>query len=160
MAKAPTFHILRELGSGGMGDVFLAEMRLASGEHLVALKRIRRGLLEQPKALSLFQRECRIGSLLQDEHIVALRAHGEDKDGPYLAMEYVDGVPASELSRAVTVEEPNLPMSVALSIARDAARGLLRARVRQRSARHRGGHSPRRLARERARGPQRRGEDG
>lgn len=127
MAQSPTFHILRELGSGGMGEVFLAEMRLSSGGHLVALKRIRRGLLEQPKALSLFQRECRIGSLLQDEHIVGLRAHGQDKDGPYLAMEYVDGVPASELGRAATVEAPTVPISVALSVARDAARGLFRA---------------------------------
>lgn len=110
-----------------MGDVYLAKMTTGSGEQLVALKRIRPGLLSQEKVLSQFQRECRIGALLQDEHIVGLKAHGQDKEGPYMAMEYVDGVPASVLVQAATVDHPNLPVGVALSIARDAALGLSRA---------------------------------
>jgi serine/threonine-protein kinase len=127
MAKPPSFEIVRVLGSGGMGDVYLAQMSTPSGDQLVALKRIRPGLLSQAKVLSQFQRECRIGAMLQDEHIVGLKAHGQDKEGPYMAMEYVDGVPASLLVQAATADSPNLPIAVALSIARDAALGLSRA---------------------------------
>jgi eukaryotic-like serine/threonine-protein kinase len=124
MAKRAAFQILRLLGSGGMGEVFLAQMTSGGAGEQVALKRIRSGLLAKSDVLSQFQRECRIGSLLHNEHIVALRAYGQDRDGPYMAMEYVDGVPASALAQAATPQQPHLPVDVALCIAADAAEGL------------------------------------
>ncbi|MBK8284453.1 MAG: serine/threonine protein kinase [Ahniella sp.] len=84
------WRLLRVLGQGGMGEVWLAERSDAGFTQQVALKRIRTGI--GPQLRSRFLRERRILARLKHPHIAAFIDGGEDDSGaPWLALEYVEG---------------------------------------------------------------------
>ena len=84
------YDVLRELGSGGMGTVFLAERRLGEARQRVALKLIR-GFPTREARLRL-ERERALLAGLEHPNIARLIDGGESDDGqPYLVIEYVDG---------------------------------------------------------------------
>ena len=86
------YRIVRALGRGGMGDVYLAE-REAPFHQQVALKVIRLGRDTQD-VLRRFQTEREILAGLQHPNIAALYDGGVTETGrPYFVMEYIDGVP-------------------------------------------------------------------
>ena len=83
------YRIHREIGSGGMGRVFLAER--ADLPKRVALKVVREPLAS-PERVRRFQLEQRVLARLEHPHIAQLLDAGVTDDGaPYFAMEYVDG---------------------------------------------------------------------
>jgi len=85
------FSIIREIGSGGMGTVFLAERSDGEFEQKIALKVIRTTLLDK-ETERRFRRERQILANLNHPHIAKLLDGGISLDGePYLAMEYVEG---------------------------------------------------------------------
>jgi len=82
--------LLRPLGEGGMGEVWLAERRGEGVQQQAALKRIRGGL--GPELRSRFLRERRILARLKHPHIAAFIDAGLETGGaPWMAMEYVEG---------------------------------------------------------------------
>ena len=82
-----------QLGSGGMGVVWLAERVDGQFEQRVALKLIRRGL-DSEAVHRRFLRERQILARLTHPHIAHLVDGGIASDGsPYFAMEYVEGLP-------------------------------------------------------------------
>lgn len=84
------YQIMRELGRGGMSDVYLA--RDAAGR-LVALKSLKRGV-ESEDSLYRFNSERRILAALRHPGIAKLMGGGTSPRGcPYLALEYVEGTP-------------------------------------------------------------------
>lgn len=86
------FRIVRVLGEGGMGSVFLAE-RTEDFEQQVALKLILDGL-HNDAILARFDLERQALASLQHPNIVRIVDSGVSSTGlPYLAMEYVDGIP-------------------------------------------------------------------
>ncbi len=86
------YRVLRELGRGGMGRVWLAERALDGATQPVALKQILHGRWDEAD-LRRFQRERRILAALDHPNIAALIDGGRDQSGaPYLATTYVDGV--------------------------------------------------------------------
>ena len=92
------YRCVRLLGSGGMGQVYLAERSIDGRTQQVALKlpQLRPG----SEFLARFRRERAILVQLQHPAIARLIDAGELADGrPYLAMEYVDGVPITEYCR-------------------------------------------------------------
>lgn len=90
---AGPYRIVRELGRGGMGVVFLAERVEGSRGGEVALKILRRRL-DTNTFRRRFQRERAILAVLQHPNIAALIDGGATADGvPFLVMEYVDGKP-------------------------------------------------------------------
>jgi serine/threonine protein kinase len=90
------YHLFRELGSGGMGTVFLAAREDDRNETPVALKVIRRQRLTR-ELLRRFEREREILARLADPGIARLVDGGTTADGiSYLVMEYVDGHPIDE----------------------------------------------------------------
>lgn len=107
-----------------MGDVFLARARVDLEEQWVAIKRVHPGLLQQPGIRERFEREAEICGLLQHPNIVALRAHGADRSGPYLAFEFVKGASAATLIQWSAANGRQLPVRTVLLIARDCARAL------------------------------------
>ena len=107
-----------------MGDVLLARMRDGDTEDLVALKRMLPQYQEDPDLRTQFEREGRVCAMLAHPNVVGLKAFGADEHGPYLALEFVDGMSASELVKVARSLGGALPLPVALSIARDAVRGL------------------------------------
>lgn len=84
------FHIVRCLGSGGMGDVYLAED--ATLRRFVAIKSIRREMCQQPEFRKRIERECLLHAKIGSHpHIVTLFDRIEHADGIHLVMEYVEG---------------------------------------------------------------------
>jgi serine/threonine-protein kinase len=94
----PGYHILRELGRGGMGIVWLAR-RAADGAP-VALKTVRPAGAPAPQALERFLREANTLRQLSHPHIVAFREMGEVDGLVWFAMEYVAGADAAAVARA------------------------------------------------------------
>ncbi|MBX7100047.1 MAG: protein kinase [Myxococcaceae bacterium] len=119
-----TFVVHRALGGGGMADVFLATMKAGGEETKVALKRMRPTLVADPSYRVHFEREARIGASLRHPNVVALHRFGEDAQGPWLALELVDGVPAARLMAARPGHSGVLPLAVALGVLADVVEGL------------------------------------
>lgn len=90
------YEIIRELGTGGMGAVFLAERRDGKFSRQVAIKMLRREF-DTAAIRKNFEREKNILAALAHPHIATLLDTGQTDDGvPYLVMEYVDGLPVDE----------------------------------------------------------------
>lgn len=84
--------VLRRIGSGGMGAVFLAE-RSGEFNQSAALK-IMSAQLVRPDALVRFESERQILARLRHPHIATLIDGGTDEAGlPFLVIEYVEGLP-------------------------------------------------------------------
>src|ERR1017187_5551872 len=89
------YRIVRLLGEGGMGMVFLAREE-EPGEREVALKVIGSRILH-PKALDRFREEREILGTLDHPNIARLLDGGVNEEGvPYMAMEYIAGVSLTE----------------------------------------------------------------
>ena len=85
------YKILRPLGTGGMGAVFLAERDDAEFDKLVAIKILKAGFIG-PEAAERFRRERQILAHLDHPFTARLLDGGTLDDGrPYLVMEFVDG---------------------------------------------------------------------
>jgi len=103
------FRLLREIGHGGMGTVYLAERADGLYEQRVAIKLLRHGLDSQA-GRARFLRERRVLARLEHAHIARLLDGGVSEDGrPYFAMEYVEGQPIDAWAEAQGLElEPRL----------------------------------------------------
>ena len=86
------FRLLRLLGQGGMGAVYLAERQLRDFQQWVAIKLLHGQWLD-PATLERFARERRILARLHHPNIATLIDAGATADGrPYLVMEHIEGV--------------------------------------------------------------------
>ena len=83
------YELLRELGRGGMGVVYLARDEQLGRE--VALKALAGPLVTSGRARSRFEREIRAVAQLKHPGIVPIYEVGEADDVPYFTMEYVEG---------------------------------------------------------------------
>jgi transglutaminase-like putative cysteine protease len=121
LSQHPRYRVLRLLGAGGMGAVYLAQHALM--DRPVALKTIKAGLLADPAALARFRQEVKLAARLAHSNIVA--AHDADLVGGlhFLVMEFVEGVSLAEL---VGRRGP-LPVAQACAAVRQAALGLQHA---------------------------------
>lgn len=94
--------LVHEIGRGGMGAVWLAERDDAGFVQRAALKRMSTRLAD-PALLARFRREQRILARLQHPEIARLLDAGIDADGlPWLAMEYIEGMPLGQWQRDCT----------------------------------------------------------
>ncbi len=105
------YEIIRTLGRGGMGVVYLA--RCAADQSLVALKTIILAVAVQRHQTERFLREARILRELRHPHIVAFRDIGESDGRLFFAMDYVEGTDAAKLLR----EQGPLPVRPAVRLA-------------------------------------------
>jgi hypothetical protein len=113
------FRILKPLGEGAMGQVFLAQ-DLALGRR-VALKFLKVELLGEEGAARLLE-EARTTARFSHPHIVTVHAVGTHAGRPYLALEYIDG---ENLRQRLTHERPGL--NEALRICRAIAEAIAEA---------------------------------
>ena len=101
------YQIVRTLGEGGMGAVFLAERADGQFEQQVAIKLVRRGLLSK-HVQNRLRIERQILATLDHPNIAKLLDGGASQDGtPYIVMEYIDGDPIDVYcdKHALTIEE-------------------------------------------------------
>ncbi len=98
--KIGPWRVLRELGRGGMGVVYLVERPDAELPMRAALKRLRDGAALDAHGVRRFREERRILAQLEHPGIARLLDGGVSSDGtPWFAMEYVDGLPIDEWCR-------------------------------------------------------------
>src|SRR3712207_2034157 len=83
------YQVVRELGRGGMGVIFLA--RDVKLHRLVAIKVLRHEFAHSPEHRERFRREARVAARLTHPNVVAVHTYGETPDLVYLVMRYVRG---------------------------------------------------------------------
>jgi eukaryotic-like serine/threonine-protein kinase len=115
---AERYHILKRIGEGGMGRVYL-------GEHVkmnrqCAIKVMSPSLVNDAESASRFAREASSAARIIHPNVAAVFDYGESEGLVYLVMEYVDGEP---LSRLLAREAP-FALERAVEIARQIADGL------------------------------------
>jgi len=92
------YQIIRHIGTGGMGEVYLAhDSRL---DRPVALKVIRAGLIFDEALLRRFQTEARVASALNQANILTVYEIGQDDEIFFIATEFIDGQTIRERIRA------------------------------------------------------------
>jgi serine/threonine-protein kinase len=119
------YRLQRRLGTGGMGEVYLAEHRLL--KRPCAVKLIRPERAGDPQFLRRFEREVRATALLDHPGVVAVYDYGHAEDGTfYYVMEYLDGL---GLDRLVEGFGP-LPPALAVHLLRQLCAALRAAHAR------------------------------
>ena len=120
--EAPRYRRLAPIASGGMGSVDLC-VRIEGGfRRLVAVKRLLPVLRVDGAVRSMFLDEARIAGLLRHPNVVSVVDVGEDEDGPYLVMDYVEGMSLHAMRGGM--EGECMPVGVAARIVAASARGL------------------------------------
>jgi formylglycine-generating enzyme required for sulfatase activity/tRNA A-37 threonylcarbamoyl transferase component Bud32 len=120
----PDYEVLRELGRGGMGVVYLA--RNKGLDRREVLKVVNQKLLDHPGAVERFRREMRSAAKLNHRNIVTAYAAPQAGDLLLFAMEYVEG---EDLAKMVQAKGP-LPVLNACYYAQQVALGLQHAHDR------------------------------
>jgi serine/threonine protein kinase len=118
------YRLLRPIGRGGMGNVYLGEH--TAHRRRVAVKVLRGEPARDPLAAARFEREARAAAALDHPNLVRLFDSGMSHGVPYLVMEYVPGVTVQHLLDKAG------PLSVAqaVHIVSQAAEGLAHAHAR------------------------------
>lgn len=112
------YSIIRKINSGGMATVFLVEDKKL--QRTVALKKLHPHLLEHGETVTRFTNEAKAIASLSHENIIKIYDFGESSGGPFLVMEYIEGITLSELLE----QHGKIPNSVVLEIARQITSGL------------------------------------
>jgi serine/threonine-protein kinase len=89
------YHIVREVGRGGMGIVYEAEQ--GSLSRRVALKVLHGDALQDSTHIERFQREARAAARLHHTNIVPVFGVGEENGTHYYVMQYIEGRPLDEV---------------------------------------------------------------
>jgi len=112
------FRIVRPLGEGGMGSVFLAE----DGElGEVAIKTIRPDLRHDAAALDRFRQEIRLARTVAHPNVCRIYDFFTGSDSPFLTMQYCPGETlASRLARGPMPPEEALPVARGIAAGLDA----------------------------------------
>jgi len=112
------YKLLKELGKGGMGEVYLAHQTETGAK--VALKILPPELTRNPQYVQRFRREAEAVSRLDHPHIIKMYEIGEDDGVHYIAMEHLGGAPLETLLK----KRGPLPIREAAKIIMDVAGAL------------------------------------
>lgn len=118
---AERYHMLKRLGEGGMGRVYLAEHVKMNRQ--CAVKVMSGALVNDSESAQRFAREASNAARIIHPNVAAVFDYGESEGVVYLVMEYVDGEPLTHLLTRETAVAP----SRAVDIARQVAEGLVAA---------------------------------
>ena len=121
LADHPDYEVIKELGRGGMGVVYLAHNRLMGRNEV--LKVMSRHIMERPGLLARFQAEIRAVARLQHPNIVTAYSAFRLGESIIFAMEYVEGL---DLAKMVKTKGP-LPVAHASYFVSQAAQGMQHA---------------------------------
>ncbi len=114
------YQVLKRLGAGGMGEVFLAyDERL---DRKVAIKRIRADVSSTSERRERFRREARLAAKLNHPAIVQIYDVLTAEDASCIVLEHVEGTNLRQL-----LDDGPLPVEEVVTLARDVAEGLAEA---------------------------------
>ena len=118
------YKILRQIGSGGMAWVYLAED--TSDDTQVAVKVLFPQYSEDVAYTQRFIREAKVAMSLSEPHIVKVLDYGADRDTHYLVMEYIEGRDV----KTILQEEGPFPLDQVLDVATQVSLALEHANER------------------------------
>ena len=116
------YHLIRKIGSGGMGIVWMARREGYNGPLVV--KRLHRHLAEDKEAVTRLFDEVKHTRRLRHQNVVRVFDGGRIGDTYFLAMEWIEGL---HLRSCVEASGAPLPPTLTASLARQAAAGLAAA---------------------------------
>lgn len=121
--RTTPYTFLATIAQGGMGYVELCFRREGRFLRWSARKRLHEQYRSDARFRSMFMDEARLAGLVRHPNVVGVTDVGEDNDGPYLIMDYVEGV---SLARAIRemVGARLIPIQVAVRICIEVAMGL------------------------------------
>ncbi len=128
------YRLVRHLATGGMGEVYLAEAPGAAGfAKRVVVKTLRQDLASDQELVRQFIAEGQLLEALDHPNIAAILDLGQDGDGYYLAMEFVEGFDLRAVQRALPMAENRQVLSeiAVLEIIRAVAQALDHAQTRR-----------------------------
>ncbi|RYE83870.1 MAG: serine/threonine protein kinase, partial [Myxococcales bacterium] len=119
------YHLIAELGHGGMADVYLAAARGPAGfSKLQVIKQLRPALAENQEVLAMFLDEARLAARLNHPNVVqTFEVEQQDEGGCFIAMEYLDGQPLDRVLRRAK-KQGGLPVPMVLRVLIDTLAGL------------------------------------
>jgi hypothetical protein len=121
LGRLGPYRVLKVLGTGGMGVVFLAEDTLL--QRTVAVKTLKPALAADESYRRRFLREARTAAKVEDDHIVPVYSVGEEGTVPYLAMPLLKGQSLETLLCQTNVLEPREVMRLELADGRGTGGG-------------------------------------
>ncbi len=119
------YKLLAPIDRGGMGELFLAEMKAPNcPARFVVIKRLLADLIDDDKYVSMFLSEAKVMSSLDHRNIVRVFDMPEIENVKCLAMEYVRGRNVQQLLARASDLQRSVPPEVTLKIMADILRGL------------------------------------
>jgi serine/threonine protein kinase len=124
-ARIGRYTVLGQIAGGGMGSVFVAQLRGPAGfSRRVAIKCLHTRWLDDPKYVARFANEVRLTTLIRHPNVVQALDVVEEAGELFLVMDYVDGVTLAALLADLSRCERALPVGFGLTIMAAALRGL------------------------------------
>ena len=108
---ASRYRIIKQLGQGGMGSVWLAEDTQLDGK-LFAIKMLPSILVANKRAYTQLKSEALVAMKLVHPNIVQIRAFEENDNNPFLVMDYIDGETLDDWLGNREGERPREPQEV------------------------------------------------
>ncbi|HKB35548.1 MAG TPA: serine/threonine-protein kinase, partial [Gemmataceae bacterium] len=124
LGRLGPYRVLKQLGRGGMGMLFLAEDPALQRQ--VALKVMLPQVAADPAAKARFLREARAAAKIEHDHVITIYQVAEDNGVPFIAMQLLQGEPLD----ARLKREGRLPALETARIACEAAEGLAAAHAK------------------------------
>jgi serine/threonine protein kinase len=118
------YQLIAKIGEGGMGTVWLTKLPGPAGfNKLAVVKELRADLAGSPAFVEMFLNEARLAARLTHPNVIHTYGANEDRGRLYIAMEYLDGQPWSQV-RHVLWTNRSLPLALHLKVLADALTGL------------------------------------
>jgi serine/threonine protein kinase len=125
------YQLIRKLASGGMAEVYLAELATAAGlRKQLVIKKILRHYADDPEFREMFIGEARIAVGLSHGNIAQVFDFGEVEGEYFLALEYVSGRSVADLFKRANDRALQVPIELAAFIALQICQGLHYAHTR------------------------------
>lgn len=121
LKKIGKYEIIKKIGQGGMGAVFLAKDTQLKRQ--VALKVLPRDKAENPTLVKRFKAEAQAAAALKHDNIVAIHDAGEADGLLYIALEYIEGTDA----HTIVAKRGPMPVKRAMEVIRQTAAALQHA---------------------------------
>ena len=120
------YNIVRKVASGGMADLYLAEIRGEGAfQKKIAIKHLHQHLADKPELRDWFFDEARLAAQLSHPNIVQVYELGKDAgEQPFIAMEFVEGFDLLHLEDRLRDRGEKMPLRAALTIGIGVCEGL------------------------------------